>query len=334
MDILRSFHLHMISDATGETLITIAKAVRVQYAQVRAIEHLHPLVRSRRELERVVKDVEAAPGIVLYTLFNRELADELEKSCKRLNIPCVPALKPILQVFESYLGTPSTPTIAGQHVLDADYFRRIEALNFTMLHDDGHLPENLNEADMVLVGISRTSKTPTSIYLANRGFKTANFPLVPGGDAAAAAGSAGQCLRGRTGGKRGPHRPSPPEPRDRARPSSPGRLCRPRDDCRRDRPDAGALRAARLADHRRDPPLDRRDRGGDHPPLPRPRSAGAGGMSSFLQSGRPPLILASGSKSRARVLEAAGLAFIVEPPGLDEAAMRQAVERRGVAEPA
>jgi [pyruvate, water dikinase]-phosphate phosphotransferase / [pyruvate, water dikinase] kinase len=182
MDIPRSFHLHMISDATGETLITIAKAVRVQYAQVRTIEHLHPLVRSRRELERVVKDVEAAPGIVLYTLFNRELADELEKSCKRLNIPCVPALKPILQVFESYLGTPSTPTIAGQHVLDADYFRRIEALNFTMLHDDGHLPENLNDADIVLVGISRTSKTPTSIYLANRGFKTANFPLVPGGE--------------------------------------------------------------------------------------------------------------------------------------------------------
>jgi regulator of PEP synthase PpsR (kinase-PPPase family) len=179
MDILRTFHLHMISDATGETLVTIAKAVRVQYAQVQAIEHLHPLVRSRRELERVVKDVEAAPGIVLYTLFNRELADELEKSCKRLNIPCVPALKPILQVFESYLGTPA---VGGQHVLDADYFRRIEALNFTMLHDDGHLPPNLNDADIVLVGISRTSKTPTAIYLANRGFKTANVPLVPGVD--------------------------------------------------------------------------------------------------------------------------------------------------------
>ena len=179
MDILRSFHLHMISDATGETLITIAKAVRVQYAQVRAIEHLHPLVRSRRELERVVKAVEAAPGIVLYTLFNRELADELEKSCKRLNIPCVPALKPILQVFESYLGTPSTPTIAGQHVLDADYFRRIDAMNFTMAHDDGRLPENLSDADIILLGISRTSKTPTSLYLAQRGYKTTNLPLVP-----------------------------------------------------------------------------------------------------------------------------------------------------------
>ena len=117
---------------------------------------------------------------MLYTLFNRELAEELERSCKRLNIPCVPALKPILQVFESYLGTPATPTVGAQHVLDADYFRRIEALNFTMLHDDGHLPQNLNDADIILIGISRTSKTPTSIYLANRGFKTANVPLVPG----------------------------------------------------------------------------------------------------------------------------------------------------------
>jgi [pyruvate, water dikinase]-phosphate phosphotransferase / [pyruvate, water dikinase] kinase len=176
----RTFHLHMISDATGETLVTLAKAVRVQYAQVRAIEHLHPLVRSRRELDRVLKDVENAPGIVLYTLFNRELADALEQSCKKMNIPCVAPLKHVLQVFESYLGMASTPTVGGQHVLDADYFRRIEALNFSMVHDDGHLPDNLNDADIILLGISRTSKTPTSIYLANRGFKTANVPLVPG----------------------------------------------------------------------------------------------------------------------------------------------------------
>jgi len=176
----RTFHLHMISDATGETLVTLAKAVRVQYAQVRAIEHLHPLVRSRRELDRVLKDVEAAPGIVLYTLFNRELADALEQSCKQLNVPCVAPLKHLLQVFESYLGMASTPTVGGQHVLDADYFRRIEAMNFSMVHDDGHLPDNLNDADIILLGISRTSKTPTSIYLANRGLKTANVPLVPG----------------------------------------------------------------------------------------------------------------------------------------------------------
>lgn len=180
MDTPRSFHLHTVSDATGETLAAIAKAARVQYGQVRAIEHHHPLVRSQRELVRVIKDIEASPGIVLYTIFNKELAEELEQSCKALKIPCVPALQKILQVFESYLGTPSTPTVGGQHVLDADYFARIDALNFTMVHDDGHLPENLDDADIILVGISRTSKTPTSIYLANRGVKTANFPLVPG----------------------------------------------------------------------------------------------------------------------------------------------------------
>src|SRR6476659_5824073 len=118
MDAPRTFHLHMISDATGETLVAVAKAVRVQYSQVRAIEHIHPLVRSHRELERVLKDVEATPGIVLYTVVNQELVEALEQSCKRLNIPCVPALRSILQVFESYLGTPSTPKVAGQHVLD------------------------------------------------------------------------------------------------------------------------------------------------------------------------------------------------------------------------
>jgi len=170
----------MISDATGETLATIARAVGVQYAEVRPIEHLHPLVRSRRELDRVLKEVEAAPGIVLYTLFNRTLAEALEQSCKQLKVPCVAPLKHVLQIFDSYLGMASTPTVGGQHQLDADYFRRIEALNFSMIHDDGHLPESLDDADIILLGISRTSKTPTSIYLANRGFKTANVPLVPG----------------------------------------------------------------------------------------------------------------------------------------------------------
>src|SRR5687768_4869025 len=104
MDAPRTFHLHMISDATGETLVAIAKAVRVQYSQVRAIEHIHPLVRSRRELDRVLKDVEANPGIVLYTIVNSELAEALEQFGKRINVPCVPALRSILQVFESYLG--------------------------------------------------------------------------------------------------------------------------------------------------------------------------------------------------------------------------------------
>lgn len=173
------FHLHLISDATGETLSAVAKAAAVQYAQIRAIEHVHPLIRTRKQLERVLQEIESAPGIVLYTIVNQELADELRACCKNLNIPCVPILDGIMKVFESYLGAASQPTVGGQHVLDAEYFRRIDALNFTMIHDDGQLPDDLNEADIVIIGISRTSKTPTSIYLAQRGFKTANVPLVP-----------------------------------------------------------------------------------------------------------------------------------------------------------
>jgi regulator of PEP synthase PpsR (kinase-PPPase family) len=173
------FHMHLVSDATGETLVAIAKAATVQYQNIRAIEHVHPLVRTQRQLKRVLSDIAQEPGIVLYTVVNKVLADELEKHCQDLKIPCLAVLQPIMKIFESYLGAPQTPTVAGQHVLDADYFRRIDAMNFTMAHDDGRLPNNLSEADIVLLGISRTSKTPTSLYLAQRGYKTTNLPLVP-----------------------------------------------------------------------------------------------------------------------------------------------------------
>lgn len=173
------FHMHLVSDSTGETLVAIAKAATVQYQNIRAIEHVHPLVRTQRQLKRVLVDIEQEPGIVLYTIVNTALVAELEAHCQRLKIPCLAVLQPIMKVFESYLGAPQTPTVAGQHVLDADYFRRIDAMNFTMAHDDGRLPDNLDEADIVLLGISRTSKTPTSLYLAQRGYKTTNLPLVP-----------------------------------------------------------------------------------------------------------------------------------------------------------
>jgi regulator of PEP synthase PpsR (kinase-PPPase family) len=178
-DLPKFFHLHLISDATGETISAIAKAAIVQYSQIRSIEHVHSLVRTKRQLDRVLQEIESAPGIVLYTIVNPELAKSLEDYCAGLNVPCVPVLATIMKVFESYLGAPSTPTVGGQHVLDAEYFSRIDALNFTMAHDDGRLPENLNDADIVIVGISRTSKTPTSIYLAQREFKTTNVPLIP-----------------------------------------------------------------------------------------------------------------------------------------------------------
>jgi [pyruvate, water dikinase]-phosphate phosphotransferase / [pyruvate, water dikinase] kinase len=176
------FHLHLISDSTGETLTTIAKAAVVQYASIRPIEHVHPLIRSKRQLGRVLQEIEQAPGIVLYTIVNAELSEEIERECRRLKVPSLHVLQPIMKVFESYLGAPETLIVAGQHVVDASYFRRIDALNFTMAHDDGRLPDDLNQADIILLGISRTSKTPTSIYLAQRGYKTTNLPLVPGID--------------------------------------------------------------------------------------------------------------------------------------------------------
>jgi len=175
----KSFHLHLVSDASGETLTMIAKAATVQYSLTRAIHHVHPLVRTRRQLDDVVEKIRENPGIVLYTIVNADLGRELQAQCKEMGLPCIAVLEPILNAFGQYLGADSTPVVAGQHVLDTDYFRRVDAMQFTMMHDDGQNTETLNEADIVLVGISRTSKTPTSIYLANRGYKTANVSLVP-----------------------------------------------------------------------------------------------------------------------------------------------------------
>ncbi len=174
------FHLHLVSDATGETLIAVGRAAAAQYAPVSPIEHIYPLVRSEKQLDRVLAEIEAAPGIVLYTLLDRQLTDRLEKKCQELGLPVLSILGPVLRLFQAYLGAETTPRIGAQHTLNAEYFKRIDALNYTMLHDDGQHVDDLEHADVVLVGISRTSKTPTSIYLANRGVKTGNVPLVPG----------------------------------------------------------------------------------------------------------------------------------------------------------
>jgi regulator of PEP synthase PpsR (kinase-PPPase family) len=174
------FHIHLISDSTGETILNVAHAATAQYTHSRAIEHMHAMVRTQRQLDRVIADLEEEPGIVLYTLVDRSLAERLDEACRRIGIPCASVLEPILQVLQSYLGDPGTRRVGAQHVLDAEYFRRIDALNFTLVHDDGQLAGAIEEAEVVLVGISRTSKTPTSIYLANRGVKTANIPIVPG----------------------------------------------------------------------------------------------------------------------------------------------------------
>ncbi len=174
------FHLHLVSDATGETLITAARAAAAQYPTVSPIEHIYPLVRTHKQLDRALAEIETAPGIVLYTLLNQELADRLEGKCRDFGVPYLSILGPVLALFQSYLGAETTPKVGAQHTLNAEYFKRIDALNYSMLHDDGQHTDGLEHADVVLVGVSRTSKTPTSIYLANRGVKAANVPLVPG----------------------------------------------------------------------------------------------------------------------------------------------------------
>lgn len=173
------FHLHLVSDATGETLIAVSRAAAAQYQGVSSIEHVYPLIRNRTQLDKAIAEIRAAPGIVLFTLVDGALTHQLQIACDEAGCPCLSVLEPILGLFQSYLGTASTPRPGAQHMLNADYFKRIDALNFTMMHDDGQMPEHLDDADVVLLGVSRTSKTPTSIYLANRGIKTANIPIVP-----------------------------------------------------------------------------------------------------------------------------------------------------------
>jgi [pyruvate, water dikinase]-phosphate phosphotransferase / [pyruvate, water dikinase] kinase len=174
------FHLHLVSDSTGETLITVARAAAAQYTKVIPVEHVHPLVRTPKQLDRVLVEIEEMPGIVLFTLLQGNLVDRLEQKCRDLGLPCLSVLGPVLHLFQSYLGAESTHKVGAQHTLNAEYFRRIDALNYTMMHDDGQQTDDLEEADVLLIGVSRTSKTPTSIYLANRGVKTANVPLVAG----------------------------------------------------------------------------------------------------------------------------------------------------------
>jgi regulator of PEP synthase PpsR (kinase-PPPase family) len=175
----RYFHLHLISDSTGETLRAASRAVASQYPQAQALEHVYPMVRNRPRLEEVLAAVDEKPGIVLFTIADQAMAAWLLARCTAMQIPCVNVLDPIMQTFQSYLGIPGEQKTGAQHELNSEYFSRIDALNFSLLHDDGLLPDDVETADVILLGISRTSKTPTAIYLANRGIRTANVPLVP-----------------------------------------------------------------------------------------------------------------------------------------------------------
>lgn len=173
------FNVHLISDSTGETLTGVMRASCAQFDNIIPIEHTNFLVRSPRQLERVLKEIEAAPGIVMFTLSNVEQRERLENYCQAKGIACVAVLDSTLDLFSRYLGLELNHRVGAGRILNAEYYRRIDALNFAMGHDDGQHVIELKDAEVILVGVSRTSKTPTCVYLANRGVKAANVPIVP-----------------------------------------------------------------------------------------------------------------------------------------------------------
>lgn len=181
MTALEPVHLHLISDSTGETLESVAKASLARFEDAVAVKHFWPMVRSDGHLDRVLAEVAKRPGLVIYTLVDGAVRDRLESRCATLGLPMVSPLDPTISALSELLGQAATRRPGRQHVMDQAYFRRVDAINYTMVHDDGAQAsaDDLAEADIILLGVSRTSKTPTSIYLANRGYKTANIPLVP-----------------------------------------------------------------------------------------------------------------------------------------------------------
>jgi [pyruvate, water dikinase]-phosphate phosphotransferase / [pyruvate, water dikinase] kinase len=177
---LNRFHLHLVSDSTGDTVHSVARACLVQFEGAQAIEHVWSMVRTRSQMERVIAGIDVNRGLVLFTLVNDALRQALQEGCRRLQVPAIPVLDPVISALASYLGRESSGLPGRQHLLDSEYFARIDAMTFAINHDDGQSPWGIEEADICLVGVSRTSKTPTCLYLANRGVKAANVPFVPG----------------------------------------------------------------------------------------------------------------------------------------------------------
>ena len=175
------FHVHLVSDSTGETLNALARAACARFTNVLPIEHIYALVRSPRQLDRALEEIADAPGVVLHTIIDPALRGALELGCQKLDMPCIAALDPLVSALTRYLGAPLSNQVGAQYALDADYFNRMDALNYAIGHDDGQGGQDLERADVILVGVSRTSKTPTSIYLAHRGVRAANVPLVGAG---------------------------------------------------------------------------------------------------------------------------------------------------------
>lgn len=177
---MSKINLHLISDSTGETLGSMSRAVMSQFKNVEVEEYVWSLVRTKQKMQEAVDLIKLNPGIVLYTILDQDLLDFLIKECDSKDILAISALGEIIEGFSSYLGKETIKKPGRQHLLDKEYFERIEAINFTINHDDGQKTDDLDEAQIILVGPSRTSKSPTCAYLSHRGIKAANVPFISG----------------------------------------------------------------------------------------------------------------------------------------------------------
>lgn len=175
---MNNIHIHLISDSTGETVSSIVRSVMSQFTNVTHTEHIWSLVRTSGQMQRVIDSIKTHPGIVMYTIIDDELQTMLMDACLNFKLPCVPVLNRAIRELSSYIGMEAKGIVGRQYELDDEYFSRVEAINFTLAHDDGQLTEDLNLADIVLVGVSRTSKTPTCVYLSYKGLNVANVPFV------------------------------------------------------------------------------------------------------------------------------------------------------------
>jgi len=175
---MRNFHLHLVSDSTGETVSSVSRAALAQFEEVEPEEHVWSLVRTKGQMEKVIAGIGAHPGVVMYTLVDPQLRDMLKLECVRRSLPCISILASVVSELSTYFGQEAHAQPGRQHALDEEYFSRVDAINFALAHDDGQAHWELEQADIVLVGVSRTSKSPTCIYLAYKGHKTANVPFV------------------------------------------------------------------------------------------------------------------------------------------------------------
>ncbi len=173
------FHVHLVSDSTGETLNAMANAALAQFENVDVMIHPYALVRAEAQLTRALDHIAIMPGIVFFTLANQALRDKLMARCKDIEVRCIDVLEGPVTALRHFLGKAETHKVGRQHEVDARYLDRIEALNFTIAHDDGQSLDTIGDAEIILTGASRTSKTPTCVYLAIRGIRAANVPLVP-----------------------------------------------------------------------------------------------------------------------------------------------------------